>query len=133
MKETAISQAVTMAAEGKPAFLTTVSSDGVPHVTTVGGLKILDPDHIRLMEWFCPRTVENTRENRQVSLVVWDQIANTGWQLTGKVEFIQDAAIMDGYNPEKPQEDMPQILAMLDLHVEKVMRFHHGPHSDKEE
>jgi hypothetical protein len=131
MKESAVRQAVTMAAEGLPVFLTTVGPGGMPHLTTVGAVALLDRDHLRLTEWFCPQTVENTRDNRRVSLTVWDPAHNTGWQLTGQVEVIESAAMMDGYDPNA--EPMPQILSMLDLHVEQAMRFHHGPHTDKEE
>ena len=133
MKEAAVHQAVAMAAEGLPVFLTTVSAAGVPHLTTVGSVSQLDRDRLRLAEWFCPQTVENTRDNRQVSLTVWDPAHNTGWQFTGQVELIQAAAMMNGYDPNTPIEPMPQTLSTLDLHIEHAIRFHHGPHTDKEE
>ena len=133
MNDAAVRQVVAMAAEGLPVFLTTVGAAGVPHLTTVGAITLLEHDRLRLTEWFCPQTVENTRDNRHVSLTVWDPAHNTGWQLTGQVELIQAAAVMNGYDPNAPAEPIPQMLSMLDLRVEHAMRFHHGPHNDRQE
>ncbi len=133
MKDAAIRQAVTMAAEGLPVFLTSVGADGTPHLTTVGAVRQLNRDHLRLTEWFCPQTLENTRENHRVSLTIWDPAHNTGWQFTGEVEHIEPAAVMDGYDPRAPVATMPQTLSMLDLRIEQAMRFHHGPHTDQKE
>ena len=133
MKSTAIRKAASMAAEGEPVFLTTVGPGGMPHLTTVGAMTPSGEDRLRLTEWFCPQTVENVTANRRVSLVVWDPAANTGWQLTGQVDLVEESAILDGYDPRLPEPPMPQTLRTLELHVDSALRFRHGPHSDKEE
>ena len=76
----------------------------------------------------------NLEHNLRVSLVVWDAAADTGYQLLGNVEKIEETAMLDGYIPEMESVGpSPQVERQLFVKVDKVMAFSHAPHSDLEQ
>ena len=84
--------------------------------------------------WFCPGTVVNLEHNSKISLVVWDAAADTGYQLIGNVEKVDETAMLDGYLPEMESTGpSPQVERQLFVKVDKVIGFSHAPHSDLEE
>ena len=84
--------------------------------------------------WFCPGTVDNLRQNRKISLVVWDAAADIGYQLLGEVEKVEELSVLDGYVPgEEEKPPLPQVERQLLVRLEKIIDFSHAPHSDVED
>ncbi len=87
-----------------------------------------------MSSWFCPGTVTNLERNRRISLVVWDAAEDTGYQLVGEVEKVEESAFLNGYAPEvEGSSPSPQVERRLLVRVDKVIGFSHAPHSDVEE
>jgi len=53
--------------------------------------------------------------------------------MVGRVERIEETAILDGYAPEiETAQPSPQVERRLVVKVEKVIAFSHAPHTDAE-
>jgi hypothetical protein len=114
-------------------LVATSGKDGVPHLCAAGQLDIAGNDCIAVTEWFCPGTIANTDENRNISVVSWDRNTDEGYQLIGTVRQSLDVGVLDGYSPKDDIAGvMPQVEKRLMIDVEKVMAFKMQPHTDKE-
>jgi len=115
-------------------FVATADERGTPHVAAAGKLSSPGTDRLAVEAWFCPGTMENLRRNKNASVVVWDPMADVGYQIIGELERIEDVAILDGCAPEvEKKTPTPQVDRRLVVRVQKVIRFSHAPHSDLEE
>jgi len=66
--------------------------------------------------------------------VVWDPENDTGCQMLGYCERIEDLSVMDGFSREgEKASSLPQVERKLFVRVNKVIHFSHAPHSDVEE
>ncbi len=115
-------------------FVATTGPDGMPHMAAAGKLLADGDDNVAVVEWFCPCTVTNIRDNPRVALVIWNAAGDHGFQLLGEVTQVDDLAVLDGYDPAvEPAPPQPQVERQLIVHVDKVIRFSQAPHSDAEE
>jgi hypothetical protein len=115
-------------------FIATADPAGTPHIACAGKAFIEKDNHLSVTEWFCPGTVANVQENKNISVVVWDKKSDTGFQVLGQVETIQDVGMMDGYAPAvEKRHPMPQVERRLVIKVDKILDFKLGPHTDMEE
>jgi len=64
-------------------FIATADNQGVPHVATAGEIELKSPGMLEISFWFCPTTVDNLRQNKKASLIIWDAKENSGYQLIG--------------------------------------------------
>ena len=114
--------------------MATTDAQGLPHVAAAAAMTSIEENRVAVSAWFCPGTMANLDQNRLVSLVVWDEAADSGFQLLGRVENISENAVMNGYLPETEHSaPLPQIEKILEVAVDKVIAFSHAPHSDVEE
>lgn len=113
--------------------IATVDAKGLSHIAAAGKMDLTNEGFVEVTEWFCPATVINLHSNKAVTMVVWDKDLDSGYQLLGRMEKIEDIGILDGFAPEleKPPP-LPQIKRRLLIRVEKIMDFKLGPHSDVE-
>jgi len=134
MKIEKLNQAVAIAKKTQQVFIATADAAGAPHIACAGKITVEDGGYLAVTEWFCPGTVANLRKNKNISIAVWDKLTDTGLQLLGRVENIQDMAILDGYSPAfEKQQPLPQVERKLLIKVEKILDFKLGPHTDVEE
>ena len=115
-------------------FLATADPGGLPHVAAAGKIGYTSEGRVSVSAWFCPGTMLNLQENREVSIVVWQPATDVGYQLLGEVEDVQETAFMDGYAAElEGMPPSPQVERTLMVRVDKVLAFSHAPHSDTEQ
>lgn len=69
----------------------------------------------------------------KLGFALWDQTAQKGYQLLGKIKSIQEGPILDGYIPDEEAEQfpIPPQAYKIYIEIEEVMQFLCGPHSDK--
>lgn len=114
------------------AYVATADARGVPHVAVSRRLRVLDADRIAFLDWFCPRTVANVRDNGSVSVVVWDPERNHGHQLLGEVVGSEVTAMMDGYSGSADESThLPQEEREYTVRVTSVLEFKSGLHTDE--
>lgn len=115
-------------------FVATADSAGMPHVAAAARMQRAPADRVAVSAWFCPGTVANLGDNRNISLVVWDPPSDRGYQLLGEVVQVEEEAVMNGYSAETEfGSPMPQVERKLVIRVAKILAFSHAPHSDLEE
>lgn len=118
---------------------TALAGGGMPHIAIAGRLELCGEGgggqwQVAVTEWFCPGTIGNLEENRNISLAVFDGGSGIGYQLLGQLERIEDMGVLNGYGPAVEQDHpMPQVERRLVVRVEKVLDLTPGPHSDVED
>lgn len=114
-------------------FVVTADERGTPHVAIAGKLSLDTEGHVAVTAWFCTSTVSNLQVNKNLSLIVWDSNTDTGYQLLGESEKVEDLAMLDGYVPEtEGKSPVPQVERRLLIRVNKITVFTHAPHTDSE-
>ena len=133
MEQELLKRAVELAQALGRLMVATSSPDGVPHVAVARKIAWRGPDMVDVDEWFCPGTVSNAREGASVSLVVWDDRRDIGWQLLGNVMGVEDRAMLNGFLPDQKADHVPQVLRTLRIRVSRALTFTQAPHDDQEE
>ena len=112
----------------------TADRNGIPHIATASKMELEDEGCLAITEWFCPGTTANLQTNKFVSIVVWDRDSDSGYQMLGKLERIEELGILNGYAPDiEPWPPLPQVERRLLIKVQKITDFRLGPHSDAED
>lgn len=134
MKPELLERAVRLGKRIGVALLATSDEKGMPHMAASSRIEAEGYPRVAISEWFCPGTLSNLQGNPQISIVVWDPESDTGFQLLGESEGIQETAVMNGLL-SGPQEKhpIPQVQRKILVRVERIVRFCHAPHNDLEE
>lgn len=123
--------AIRLAQKVDHVYIATAGGGGMPHITAAALLEKAPDDHVIIREWFCPGTVANLKENKSIAIAVWDFHCDVGYQLLGRVERIDDMAILDGYAPGiETRHKYPQSEKQLLIKVDKILDFTLAPHCD---
>jgi len=134
MSKATIKQAVKLGSMMRYALLATADGEGLPHVAVSRKITLEADGGIGISEWFCPGTLANLQINPRVSIVVWDRQKDSGYQILGISERIEDLSMMDGFSPDLEKgAPLPQVERKIYVHVDKVIHFSHAPHTDMEE
>lgn len=134
MKTGIVEKAVQLASKVGYVFIATADANRWPHVAVARTLALKEERRIAVREWFCPGTMANLQSNSHISVVVWDENTDTGYQLLGEMEDMTDIGMIDGYTPKMGSKwPLPQVESQLLISVSKVVDFKRAPHSDIEE
>ena len=124
-----VDTAVAIAKDRGRIFVSTVGLDGVLHLMIAGAIAKTGQNSISVTEWECPRTSSNLINqdqagSRSVSIVIWDEAQDEGYQLLGSV--------IRGTSPGSlsPQ---PPIEETMNVYVSAALKFSKTYHNDKEE
>jgi len=133
MSKRTLERAAEIAEKVGQLFVATADAKGQPHVAVASRLSAGTEGRVTVAGWFCPGTAANVQDNRQVSIVVWDAAADEGYQLIGRIEYIKEVGILDGYAPEvEGKRSLPQVERALVIRVERILRFTPAPHTDED-
>lgn len=128
-----LQEAIKLARKLGHIFVATANGQGLPHVAAAGRMEIASGGLLAVTSWFCPETVVNLKENKYISLVIWERKTDAGFQLLGELDNIEELGILDGFAPEiETKEVLPQVQRQLLVRVNRIIEFKHGPHSDRE-
>jgi hypothetical protein len=100
----AIQKAVDLGRRMKNVFVATADSRGLPHLAFAGLIDIVSEDRVAIEAWFCPGTVQNVQDNPLISVVAWDPERDIGFQILGKVEKMEETAILNGFSAKLEQD-----------------------------
>ncbi|MBJ6724037.1 pyridoxamine 5'-phosphate oxidase family protein [Geomesophilobacter sediminis] len=112
------------------AFVASSGADGMPHLAAAEAVSVPDLQRLRFEAWFCPTTLRNVSVNPIVAVAVADPASGQGFQFVGRVETVEETAMMDGFLPDEPP-GMPQVETRMTVLVECVMEFTAGAHTDQ--
>jgi adenylate cyclase len=65
-----------------PATIATAGADGIPNVTHLSRVHLVDDDHVALSNQFFSKTTRNLAENPRASVVVIDPVTYDSYRLT---------------------------------------------------
>ncbi|MGD8376455.1 MAG: pyridoxamine 5'-phosphate oxidase family protein [Acidobacteriota bacterium] len=108
-------------------LVVTADEAGLPHVGKADGLKPGKEGRLQISGWLCATTVRNLKRNPRLTVVV--QAEPEGVQLAGRLESLQEDAMLDGYADGTRR--MPQVRWRLTLRPTQLMRFREGEHADE--
>lgn len=131
-KETLV-KAIAMAIKMGHVLIATADSTGVPHISVLQPLGLDSVGRLKLIGWFCQYTAANLEMNPRVSVVVWDPLKDTGYQLIGAMEEMKEVAMLDGYAARiEKAHPLPQVERVIHLRMDKILGFEKRPHIDVE-
>jgi hypothetical protein len=134
MNPLTLREAVGLAVKMEYLLIGTANRKHEPHIAVATTINHVDDIHVAVSAWFCPTTVINLFENPSVSLVIWDQEGDTGYQLIGASEGVENMAVLGCWTPEiDKQMPVPQIERRVLVRVDRIIDFRHAPHNDIEE
>ncbi len=133
MKSEAMEGLKKIVMEAEVVYVETADRDGFPHIAAAEGMAFLEENQILFRAWFCLKTLENLENNPRVSLAVLSPRTKQGYQILGKVEKMEEGAILDGYGPgeERRRAVYPQAERQLLIRIERLSSLTSGPHSDE--
>lgn len=113
-------------------YVSTSGKEGIPHLAAGEKIVIPESGHIRLEAWFCVKTVENLMNNPHIAIATIDPATKEGYQLTGRIEKIEDKKMMNGFAPDLEEKWAGLSTTEYTLYVEvsEVLKFNTGVHSD---
>lgn len=134
MKQEVLEQAVILGRRLGRVLVATAGKNGLPHIAASSRIDPVGDDCVSISEWFCPGTLSNLQVNPKVSIVIWDPQSDTGFQLLGRSQEVQDIAMMDGLQPsDEKTAPFPQVERKILVKVERILHFSHAPHNDVED
>ncbi len=109
-------------------FIATANKDGEPGIDTVKTIKLDSRNRVVIKEWLCDCTVMNLYDNKNCTLLVWDENKDEGFGLTGQVTEMQTLAFLEGHKfGDKKTKTLPQVLWRIVMDVKKIGKFSHAP------
>ncbi len=140
---TPVEQAVALARRTGHVLLATADEQGLPHVS-VGTCTHASGLELTISEWFCPRTLQNLEQNPRVAVVVWDPVSDTGYQMLGHVEAVNELHTLgctdaaragegsaESAPPLQAPDAPPATEHALLVAIERVLDFRRAPHGDR--
>jgi len=113
------------------AFVATSDAQGAPHLAAGIGVSAPEPNRLVFEAWFCRATLKNLTENPKMAVAVVDPASGNGYQFFGRVEKVEDTAVLNGFLPGGEPPELPQVQWRLEMRVEAVTTFSAGAHSDR--
>ena len=134
MNQERLAEAVGLAERVGHVFIATADRSGKAHLGAARRLSLGAGGRVVVSEWLCPETLNNLKQNRFISLVAWDVLADHGFQLLGKLQEMNDLEMLNGYSPDLAKNSpIPQVYRELFIQVDQILDFKIAPHSDLEE
>jgi hypothetical protein len=128
-----LKNAIALSTRLKNVYIATAGANSIPHIAAAGPLTMRG-DLVGVSAWYCPQTLANVGNGRQIAIAVWDKEADSGYQLTGRCEKVEEVAVMDGYSPKtETKATYPQVERMLLVRVEKIFAFTQALHTDTDQ
>jgi len=84
--------------EKNPLALSTTNKEGKPHVIAVTDVKLIDENQLLIGNNFMKKTIDNIKNNPNVSLAVWDNKKGSkaeGYGIDGIAEYYEKGKFLD--------------------------------------
>jgi len=114
-----------LAEEARHMLLATVDETGTPRLTPVEECTRAGENRVAVRAWIDVPPLENCGGRIRLALLLWDENGH-GYQLTGQVVRMQEAAVLDGLAEIEQQVHFPQVERTLLMQVDSVEDFHFG-------
>ena len=118
---------------GKLAWVSTVSSDGVPNATPKGSVRIIDDEHIIFSDLYSLKTRDNLTANPKVAITVIDAETVRGYQVKGTAELLDSGPLFEEMAEalKNSPKKRPPIQYVVRVSVDSVFDQSVGPDGGK--
>lgn len=120
-----LEQAMHLAEKARHMLLATVDEMGTPRLTPVEECTRAGANRVAVRAWIDVPPVEERGGRGRLALLLWDENGH-GYQLTGQVVGMQEAAVLDGLAEIEQQVHFPQVERTILIEVDSVEDFHFG-------
>ena len=107
------------------------SSENQPHAAISKDIKLTKDNKLTISSWFCLTTLKNVRKNPRLSIAVWDESTDKGFQVLGFSEKINDIKMLDGIIPDDNGGELPNTEREIIMNVEYILEMKHSAHTDQ--
>ncbi len=117
-----LEQAMHLAEVARHMLLATVDETGAPRLTPVEECTRAGANRVVVRAWIDVPPLEERGGKSRLALLLWDENGH-GYQLTGQVVRMQEAAVLDGLAEIERQVHFPQIERDILMQVDSVEDF----------
>ncbi len=117
-----LEQAMRLALRARHMLLATVDETCTPRLTPVEACQRAGGSCVAVRAWIDLSGWEGPGGGR-LALLLWDQDGH-GYQLTGRLTRLEEAAVLDGLAEIEQQVHFPQVERILLVQVDTVEEFH---------
>jgi hypothetical protein len=108
-------------------FIALNGAEGFPYINSARGIEQIAENQVGIEEWMCPVTVEGLRRHPEVTILIWNPVAEDGYEILGRVMIIEGEDYVNGYAPEVEENAyLPQVKRRLIIRAEKILEFSHA-------
>lgn len=102
----------------------TVDKNGIPNVCAIGSKKIIDDNTIYTIDTFHDKTIENIKQNPNISIAMWKD--KVGYQIKGTAKYYTKGEIFNS-GKEWVLKFKPQkiVKGVIEIKITKI--FHLSP------
>jgi predicted pyridoxine 5'-phosphate oxidase superfamily flavin-nucleotide-binding protein len=119
-----LARAMNSARKARYVLLATVDEAGAPRLTPVQEGRPAGTGRVAVRAWLDVPGLEGPGQGR-LALAFWEEQGH-GYQLTGRLVRLQEAAVLDGLAEIEQQVHFPQIERTILIQVDSVEEFHFG-------
>jgi predicted pyridoxine 5'-phosphate oxidase superfamily flavin-nucleotide-binding protein len=119
-----LARAMNSARKARYVLLATVDEAGAPRLTPVQECRPAGTGRVAVRAWLDVPGLEGPGQGR-LALAFWEEQGH-GYQLTGRLVRLQEAAVLDGLAEIEQQVHFPQIERTILIQVDSVEEFHFG-------
>ena len=113
-------------------FLALMGADNFPYVNSAREIEQVAENQFAIEEWICPLTVKHLSENPKMAVLIWDPVADNGYEILGEVLMFESQAFLNGFAPEVEEDAyLPQVKRKLIIRAEKTTAFSHALRCDE--
>ena len=109
--------------QARPALVATANQAGRPNVSYRGSFRVVDDEHIAFTEGGRLYTLDNLRENPQVSAIFFNLDSRQGCRIWGKAEILDSGDLFDTIAAEVAASRGVTIKHVVKVKVEEELLF----------
>jgi hypothetical protein len=113
--------------EGQLAFVGTADRDGKPNVAPKGSMRLEDEETLVFSEGIGKKTLQNLRENPNVTVAYVDLEKIDGYQFKGKAEILEEGPLFDKSVKISEKRGKPKPKAAVKIKIAEIYSLKPGP------
>jgi predicted pyridoxine 5'-phosphate oxidase superfamily flavin-nucleotide-binding protein len=108
-------------------FVGTVSHDGMPNISAKGSfIHVVDDETLAYADVYSLKTLDNVKDNHQVSIAVINSDTYRGFQFKGIGKVVESGPLLDEAKKQNPQSHTITVVAVQDIYL-----MDYGPQAGK--
>ena len=108
-------------------FVGTISKDGIPNISAKGSfIHVIDDETLAYADVYSLKTLENVKNNKQVTIAAINANTYKGYQFKGTGEIVENGALL-----EEARKQNPQSKTVTRVKLNEIYLMDYGPQAGK--